>query len=391
MEAKKLTLILLLFLFLIIAALLFYKAKVVPPKIELIGVSRGNITSVDNKLLILVEYGDEFNITFKTDPRYKGARIVCYCDTVNFTQDHPFKGKECGGYGFVDDQGYCITTGWVADAPPGWIFGFKCYLVEEGEKLGKSEFDLYIKIKELPLAKIELVNVSKGNITRVDDKPLIVFEYGDEFNITFKTSPVYAGKKIRFYCDTINFTQDHPYKGMECHEYGLVDENGYCVSTGWVANAPPEWIFGFKCYLTEGEEKIEGSELEIYLKVEKMPPTKIELVNVSNGRIVRVDNRTVIEVEVATSFNITFKTSPKFKGMGIVCYCDTVNFTQDHPYKGQECGGQGVVDENGYCVTGWYADAPPGWIFGFKCYLVDWRGKIEGSELEIYLRVVERS
>jgi len=389
MNTKKLALLFLILLALAVLALLFFKTKVVPPKIELVSVSKGNITTVDDKVLLIVEHGDRFNITFKTSPKYAGARIACFCDTVNFTQDHPFKGKECGGYGLVDENGYCVTEGWVADAPPGWVFGFKCYLLEEGEKLERSEFELYIKVKELPPAKIELVNVSTGKITMVDNKILLLFEYGDRFNMTFKTSPKYAGKKIRIFCDTINFTQDHPYKGQECGGYGVVDEKGYCMLGEWIANAPPGWVFGFKLYLTDGEEKIKGSELELYFKVSKMPPVELKLVNVSNGRLVEISGKTVIEVVVETEFNITFKTSPKFAGTTVGCLCDTVNFTQDHPYKGKQCGGYGFVDENGYCVTRWYADAPPEWVFGFKCYIFDWRGEIKDSELEIYIKVVE--
>ncbi|GEM_PF-3133685 len=246
------------------------------------------------------------------------------------------------------------------------------------------------KTKRVP-PKIELVSVSKRNITKVDDKTVIIVEFGDEFEITLKTSPKFAGKEIRSFCDSVNFTQEHPYKGRECGGYGIVDDRGYCVSRGWVAETPPGWVIGLKFYLIDRGERIEESELEIYVKVKELPPAKIELVNVSSGDITTIDNKTVIEVVAETYFNITFKTSPRFAGMGIVCYCDSINFTLIHPYKGRECGGYGIVDDQGYCISdGWYADAPPGWIMGLKCYLEDWRGRIEMSELEIYIKVVER-
>jgi len=118
MSTKKLALLFLILLVLAVLVLLFFKTKMVPPKIELVSVSKGNITTVDDKILLIVENGDRFNMTFKTSPKYTGKKIRIFCDTINFTQDHPYKGKQCSGYGLVDENGYCVTR-WYADGASG--------------------------------------------------------------------------------------------------------------------------------------------------------------------------------------------------------------------------------------------------------------------------------
>ncbi|RLG47898.1 MAG: hypothetical protein DRN90_04285 [Thermoproteota archaeon] len=147
MKMKKVAIILILLLLVVIAVVLFYIIRS-PPKIEVVDVSTGTIREQEGKILIEVKYWEHFNITFKTSPKYAGYKIVCFCDSINFTHEHPLKGRECGGYGVVDDNGYCISTGWVADTPPGFVTGMKCYLVNKGRRIEGSGLEIYFKTVE---------------------------------------------------------------------------------------------------------------------------------------------------------------------------------------------------------------------------------------------------
>jgi len=143
---RRLALIVALLLLVVLAAA-FYTIYWSRAKIEVVGVSKGEIKEHDG-MIIIVRYWEHFNITFKTSPRYAGYKIVCFCDSINFTQDHPLKGRECGGYGVVDENGYCISTGWVADTPPGLVVGMKCYLARRGERVEGSELEIYLRSVE---------------------------------------------------------------------------------------------------------------------------------------------------------------------------------------------------------------------------------------------------
>lgn len=144
---RRLALIVALLLLAVLAAA-FYTIYWSRPKIEVVGVSKGEISEHDGKIIVEVRHWEHFNITFKTSPRYARYRIVCFCDSINFTQGHPLKGRECGGYGVVDENGYCISTGWVADTPPGLVVRMKCYLVRKEEKVKGSELEIYLRSVE---------------------------------------------------------------------------------------------------------------------------------------------------------------------------------------------------------------------------------------------------
>ncbi len=118
---------LLLGIFLVLVVMLYFLIPKVTHEIKVY--CSGNVSCWKN-----IVYGEKyarFNITIPVSEKFNGWRVQCYCEKFN-NEEHPLKGKVCGGYGIVKD-GNATITGWEIDFDPGNNMTFSCWL-ERNEK-----------------------------------------------------------------------------------------------------------------------------------------------------------------------------------------------------------------------------------------------------------------
>jgi len=145
--SKRVVLLVLIVVLVVAAAVWYFFLR--PYKLEVDRVIGGEIVEEGGKRIIEVKYHTYFKIVFKTTPPAVGYKVVCFCDTINFTKPHPLKGKTCGGYcNKIASDGKCVSEGWYADAPPGIVMGLKCYVARGGEVIKGSELTLYLRTRE---------------------------------------------------------------------------------------------------------------------------------------------------------------------------------------------------------------------------------------------------